>query len=378
MQSDYFRLCYILLEGGCYLDADDVHNGPAIEHLFDDGRLKIQPLCYDIETDRMVPPEVFTEPGAARPTWIFYFNNNPLLAAPGHPIVERALANATAALERATDGELPEIQSTTGPGNLTRSIFELAQQSGATWSALPVLRDWEDVASSRWPLSYRSDTRNWRLSNRRRVPAAGAESPMNPTRGMLAPTRFLYRLGLKGRRLLPRQRCHAFGPADGAERIERIYVINLDRQPDRWAEMRRELTQILDCSGDALTERTVRFPAVDARSFARSPEADDEVGPIYTLGDQLFVEPQPRVLPDRFELDRPIRMSWPEVAVARSHVGVWRRIATGEDAYALVLEDDAWFKLGVRSIRRTGPGASSRPTATGPRASTCSTSPTRR
>jgi len=165
MQSDYFRLCYILVEGGCYIDADDVHNGPGIERLFDDGRLKIQPLCYNVETDRMVPPEVFTEPGADAPTWIFYFNNNPLIAAPGHPIVKRALSNATAALERATDGELPEIQSTTGPGNLTRSIFELAQQSGATLNALLVLSDWEDVASSRWPLSYRNDSRNWRLSN---------------------------------------------------------------------------------------------------------------------------------------------------------------------------------------------------------------------
>lgn len=167
---------------------------------------------------------------------------------------------------------------------------------------------------------------------------------MNPMRGMLAPTRFFYRLGLRGRRLLPRQRCDAFGPAEAAERIERIYVINLDRQPDRWAEMKRELDQILDCSGNALTQRTVRVPACDARGFARSPKADDEVAPIYALRDQLVVEPQPRALPDRFELDRPIRMTWPEVAVARSHVGVWRRIATGEHAYALVLEDDAWFK----------------------------------
>ncbi len=173
MQSDYFRLCYILLEGGCYIDADDVHNGPGIERLFDDGRLKIQPLCYDIETDRMVPPEIFTKPGADAATWIFYFNNNPLLAAPGHPIVERALANATAAIERAANGELLEIQSTTGPGNLTRSIFELAQQSEAALSALHVLRDWENVANSRWPLSYRSDNRNWRLSNRREYQPPG-------------------------------------------------------------------------------------------------------------------------------------------------------------------------------------------------------------
>jgi hypothetical protein len=115
----------------------------------------------------MVPPEVFTEPGADASTWIFYFNNNPLLAGPGHPIVERALANATRALERASGGELPDIQSTTGPGNLTRTIFELAQEHVEAAAALVVLCDWEDVATSRWPLSYRHDARNWRLSNRR-------------------------------------------------------------------------------------------------------------------------------------------------------------------------------------------------------------------
>ena len=87
------------------------------------------------------------------------------LAAPGHPIVKRALANGSAAIEQEAEGELPEIPSTTGPGNLTRPIFELAQKSGATLSALHVLRDWENVASSRWPLSYGSDRRNWRLSN---------------------------------------------------------------------------------------------------------------------------------------------------------------------------------------------------------------------
>lgn len=170
---------------------------------------------------------------------------------------------------------------------------------------------------------------------------------MNLVRDMLAPIRYLYRFGLKSRRLLPRQRCRAFGQGYAAERIERIYVINLDRQPDRWDEMRRELNQVIDCSGEPLTERAVRFPAVDASSFSRPPRADNDIDPVYTLADHLFVEPQQRVLTDRFELDRPVEMSWQEVAVARSHIGVWRRIASGDDAYALVLEDDAWFHWGV-------------------------------
>lgn len=167
MRSDYFRLCYILMEGGCYLDADDVYHGSAIEHLFNDGRLRIQPLCYDISTNQMVPPSVFTELGANASTWIFYFNNNPLIAVNGHPIVKRALAKATEALERPTEGELPEIQSTTGPGNLTKSIFGLATEQGEIERALLVLCDWEDIATNKWSLSYRHDARNWRLSNQR-------------------------------------------------------------------------------------------------------------------------------------------------------------------------------------------------------------------
>src|SRR5680860_197004 len=130
------------------------------------------------------------------------------------------------------------------------------------------------------------------------------------------------------------------------KRIERIYVINLDRQPDRWIEISRELSQILDSSRRELAKRTVRYSAVDARSLAQPPLDEGEVDPFYTLADQLFVEPEPRALPDRLELDRPIRMSQPEIAVARSHIGVWRRIAAGTHAYALVLEDDVCFQRG--------------------------------
>lgn len=76
MQSDYFRLCYIFVEGGCYIDADDVYDGAQIQHLFSDGRLKIQPLCYDMATNMMVPPSLFTKPDTNAASWIFYFNNN--------------------------------------------------------------------------------------------------------------------------------------------------------------------------------------------------------------------------------------------------------------------------------------------------------------
>ena len=166
MQSDYFRLCYISVSGGGYIDADDVYQGLPICHLFDDGLLKIQPLCYDMSLDSMVPVSSFTNPERDERDWIYYFNNNPLIAGNGHPLVEQALENATIALESDWVDGLPEIQSTAGPGNLTKTIFEASFTASYLSQSLLVLRDWDSVAVSKWPLSYRQDKRNWRLSNR--------------------------------------------------------------------------------------------------------------------------------------------------------------------------------------------------------------------
>ena len=171
---------------------------------------------------------------------------------------------------------------------------------------------------------------------------------MNLCNPLIAPFKFLYRIGIKFRRLLPRKRARTFGSSDSSDtpRIEQIYAINLDRQPDRWVEMGRELGHVLDSSGTDLKNLTVRYPAVDARIFDQKSLQDDDVDPFYTLQDQLFVEPQPRVLPDRLELDRPIQMSRPEIAIALSHIGIWRLIAAGKYSHVLILEDDVCFQSG--------------------------------
>jgi hypothetical protein len=168
MKSDYFRYSYIFVKGGMYVDADDVYHGPTIDPLFTDGRLKLQPFCYDIRTDRMIPPTVFVSPGADEWGWIFYFNTTPLIAGRNHPIVERALLNATASLEQENLDQLPEVQAATGPGNLTRSVFEIVSDTPRPEDLFVVVHDWEKTSTSKWPLSYRSDRRNWRLSNRQK------------------------------------------------------------------------------------------------------------------------------------------------------------------------------------------------------------------
>lgn len=174
MQADYFRLCYLLVEGGFYVDADDFCVCSDISCLFDDGRLKAQPLCYDIDSGSMVNPSVFLSVDAYASSWIFYFNNNPLIANRGHPIIEIALTRATCLLEFDGKDELPEIQTTTGPGNLSKSIFDFGTSFGGVESDLMILRDWDSFAVSRWPLSYRNDARNWRLSNQQKFNRNGA------------------------------------------------------------------------------------------------------------------------------------------------------------------------------------------------------------
>lgn len=174
MMSDYFRYSWVLIEGGFYIDADDVYHGTSVDHLFSDGRLKLQPYCYDVATSEMVAPSIFTEAGADQPGWIFYFNTTPMIASRNHPMIERALFNATTSLEACSVDELPEVQASTGPGNLTRSVYEIIRE-GCSPDALMVAHDWEQTSTSQWPLSYRGDTRNWRLSNQRMYSASTME-----------------------------------------------------------------------------------------------------------------------------------------------------------------------------------------------------------
>ena len=164
MRSDYFRLCYILANGGFYVDADDVYQDADCERLFADARLKVQALCYDLETDKMVSPRFFFEQRQSSSSWTFYVNNNPIVAPAHHPVVRLALERATRILLSCR--QRPRIQSTTGPGNLTASLVRhaIASTGKAADRDFVIMGDWEEFAVSRWPLSYRNDKRNWRLA----------------------------------------------------------------------------------------------------------------------------------------------------------------------------------------------------------------------
>ncbi|KMN13753.1 hypothetical protein TU86_12695 [Pseudomonas weihenstephanensis] len=178
---------------------------------------------------------------------------------------------------------------------------------------------------------------------------------MNLVKPLRALTSFFYAAYLRSRFLMPRQRSHTFTSSHFVDRgrIGQVYVINLDRESVRWTDVTRELNHVIDASGVEIAKQTTRCSAVDARIYSEVTPSDAKVYPFYTLGDQLFVEPQPNALPDEFELDRPIRMSPAEIAVAQSHIDTWKRIAEGPHSYALVLEDDILIERGFSGLLDT-------------------------
>lgn len=155
--------------------------------------------------------------------------------------------------------------------------------------------------------------------------------------------RLAFRISRVMMSMLPGGRISAFGP--GNDKIGLILVVNLDRQPRRWRRVLRELGRFRTSDGAPLVSMVRRLSAVDARD-GRAVAATADVDSTYRIGDQLFVQPDAR-LEECFGVDEPIRMTRQEVAVARSHVEVWKAVATGSDDHVLVLEDDVWFDRGA-------------------------------
>jgi len=171
---------------------------------------------------------------------------------------------------------------------------------------------------------------------------------MNLHNPLQAPWNVIYRIGLNFRWLIPPKKTHSFGISRSTNhpKIEHIYVINLDRESNRWIEMQKELRHLIDYSGADLLDLTERYHAIDAKDISRYPLKNKYINPIYTLSDQLYVEPQPLALPSLFDLSSPIEMSLPEIAIAQSHINIWKKIATSNYEYVLILEDDVWFRYG--------------------------------
>lgn len=165
-------------------------------------------------------------------------------------------------------------------------------------------------------------------------------------------------------RTITRNKCEAFGVNDkkiASKQIEKIYVINLDRQPNRLTRIKKELSTVTNSLNKPLTTMLHRVTAVDALNeieYALTSEVKSQ----YTLQEQLFVDPC-QALPQELSLDMEVKMSRQEIAVACSHIKAWKEIVSGDEEYSLVLEDDicfhpnfaslmekCWIELGQKSV----------------------------
>ena len=129
--------------------------------------------------------------------------------------------------------------------------------------------------------------------------------------------RLAHRVRLRIRVLDPQRQAAVFSQRGEATSLGRIYVINLDRKPDRWRRVRRELDRFHGRHGERLTLLTRRISAIDARYMTSAPDPA-VLRPSYTLADQLTVDPNPLLKIDDTTRAHEIAMTQQEIAVARS------------------------------------------------------------
>src|SRR5687768_15767048 len=123
---------------------------------------------------------------------------------------------------------------------------------------------------------------------------------------VVSPARaFAFRTWRAATVLLPGGRIQAFGC--DPDQISAIIVVNLNRQPNRWRRVSRELRRFRTSNGALLTSIARRLAAVDARD-GRSVAATADVDPMYRIGDHLHVQPDAR-LATSFAADEPVRMT---------------------------------------------------------------------
>lgn len=127
--------------------------------------------------------------------------------------------------------------------------------------------------------------------------------------------------------------------------IRRIYVINLDRKPDRWKQICKELKRIFINKSDTLFSITRRFSAIDARYLNKNIDSKF-LKTKYSLADQLAVEPNDKISDQLDTHSLQIDMTPQEIAIALSHIEIWKLISNANVDYTLILEDDIYFKHG--------------------------------
>ncbi len=126
--------------------------------------------------------------------------------------------------------------------------------------------------------------------------------------------------------------------------INQIFVINLDQQKKRWKCLNKEAGLHKIKNGRKLKDILVRSPAYDKRKVNLENFDSDDVEKSYKLSDHYYVDPDDRLSILVRNKEVKLEMSKAEIAIAISHLNLWKKIVNEEINYALILEDDVYFE----------------------------------
>lgn len=172
MKADYFRLCFLYINGGAYVDADEkILLGLPRSGFSDTAFLIVNPIIRQRRGERIYGINALdfnTDPGAYDDCEC-YFANSPIICSKGNPAVGVSLLRATQLIVAAREsGAKCDIHYTTGPTNFTISILSFMLSSGfdaCTFRTSAI--DWSKHAAAQ-PLEYKRDERHWEIYEKMR------------------------------------------------------------------------------------------------------------------------------------------------------------------------------------------------------------------
>ena len=144
------------------------------------------------------------------------------------------------------------------------------------------------------------------------------------------------------RRLGKRNEIKVFGSSE--DKIGAAYVINLDRQKNRWIQFVKEAKFQKIKGNKTLHDYCLRISAIDGKELDLKEFNSLKIANSYRLSDQYYVDPDPRLLSIIRNKNISVNLSKEEIAIALSHVNAWQKIVDENQSYALILEDDVFFE----------------------------------
>ncbi|MBB2169640.1 hypothetical protein HLH36_14985 [Gluconacetobacter aggeris] len=168
MKCDFFRLCYLYINGGFYVDADEILVKGDDFCIPNSGSFIIlQPILRKFEHGewRGIEYDKFIKDNQSRNGSEPYFNNSPIICSKKNPVVFLSIMRSISILENGNSYNY-SVHDITEPSNISLSciVYMIARGLGLVPHTDIVSIGWKEFArdGSEIELAYKRDTRDWR------------------------------------------------------------------------------------------------------------------------------------------------------------------------------------------------------------------------